>query len=522
MARPEAGFERGTTDVLLDSCVDCGRLSMGPNTSPEGRHLKVTPGTPTHVLAAEVRKTAVNYLPSRNAECLCGSGEKFKRCCADYLKDRKGHSVRQLPEGEKGELLRARAELCQYVIWHQRHTRPAVAVGAPFAEELLKIDVDAFAGFAHALLHAYAKRGRFGEFSAVLDRLRGAINSSAWERKRLYLKAFVAQGQDLRDVDAAKKEFARLGSMKHESDPEILQYYLDLYGDDLDVTDKISFCERIVSLVKEPAIRLQYNVVRSSLFITLGELAKAKDELSASVDAYRKTPSEDASCYPLLQLGAALELLGTIGGDIEVLSEAAATVKAALATGELNQRGKALCLQRLGDIARAAGDLDTAKAAYEDSLLAWPTPIVQVFLARVLAVKQDRNAALAILDEIDKALLTPAELADYVFVLAGIVRTGGPKDRIDEVLDMLRALQMRAPIFREIRDDMTIALLHLRAEAPSSPSRVSPVLERLAIAVSSISKYAELKPNIAGLGLNLNRMLDDVADALMRKGRGGG
>jgi len=89
------------------------------------------------------------YSPAWADECPCGSGKSFGACCRSRLP---GFDIGKAyhAETEAGRwgaaLLHVRADICQYVIWHRRHTRPGVFRGpmpTPSARDLLSIDVDA-------------------------------------------------------------------------------------------------------------------------------------------------------------------------------------------------------------------------------------------------------------------------------------------------------------------------------------------------------------------------------------------
>src|SRR5947208_8577257 len=89
------------------------------------------------------------FSPPRNGHCLCGSGLKFKLCCADHLHGNADHILRMqsfLKEGKfKKALYASRAHVTQYTIWHKNHTESAIRRGMPQAKWLLEIDIRALA-----------------------------------------------------------------------------------------------------------------------------------------------------------------------------------------------------------------------------------------------------------------------------------------------------------------------------------------------------------------------------------------
>ena len=171
------------------------------------------------------------FSPRRNGPCLCGSGLKFKRCCADRLRSDHNYDLRSqafLEEGKfKEALYESRAHVTQYTIWHKSHTEPVIRRGLPQGDELLEVDIRALAVIVDNLMFSYIKADMMDEFPAVLERLRGNINHSDWQRKVTYLHALHALWPDW-DIEAGRRELKKLGSVADDKDEEILQLYLDL------------------------------------------------------------------------------------------------------------------------------------------------------------------------------------------------------------------------------------------------------------------------------------------------------
>ena len=88
------------------------------------------------------------YEPSRNSECLCGSGRKFKRCCArTYKADRPAVAAFAAYNDERYEeaLKICRADITQYTIQHKNHTEPLLRneEAHELVQALLFIDIRA-------------------------------------------------------------------------------------------------------------------------------------------------------------------------------------------------------------------------------------------------------------------------------------------------------------------------------------------------------------------------------------------
>ena len=55
-----------------------------------------------------------------------------------------------------------------------------------------------------------------------------------------------------------------------------------------------------------------------------------------------------------------------------------------------------------------------------------------------------------------------------------------------------------------------------RLAAQKDPVKLGPVIG----ALSMISRYVQLQPNVAGLGININNMIDDIVERAEKKARG--
>ena len=126
--------------------------------------------------------------PGPNQPCLCGSGLKYKKCCASRLpgSEHIGHEFMHLAKLHDVEraLLAARADITKYTIWHKSHTARGLFDETPIStESMWRTDVEALADYVERLLRMYWLANRRSELPAVLERLRSNIQSRAWHHK---------------------------------------------------------------------------------------------------------------------------------------------------------------------------------------------------------------------------------------------------------------------------------------------------------------------------------------------------
>jgi tetratricopeptide (TPR) repeat protein len=242
-------------------------------------------------------------------------------------------------------------------------------------------------------MFCYIKADMMDEFPAVLERLRGNINHSDWQRKITYLHALHALWPDL-DREAGRRELKKLGSVADEKDEEILQLYLDLFNDDLSFSEKQDLIERILTYSGSFGERLHYRAAKAVLFLTIGDARKADTELSEAIMEARERRKKTAlSEYERDRLAHMLDLLGALRGDDALLTEALELCRELLKEDNWTASGRANLLGLMGDIYRRKQEWETACQTYTQALALDPSPIYKVFLSGCLLQLEQRDEA---------------------------------------------------------------------------------------------------------------------------------
>jgi tetratricopeptide (TPR) repeat protein len=460
---------------------------------------------------------APQVLPPRNAPCLCGSGLKFKRCCADRLSGEKvwvdyGNRIRAfLKESNfKGALYVTRAYLTVYTIWHKSHTEPAIRTGFPLGRELLETDIRALASLVDDLMLCHIKTNMIDEFPAVLERLRNNINDPNWQRKITYFHALHALWPDW-NREAGRRELKKLGSIADEKDEEILQLYLDLFGDHLTFSQEYDIIERILNNSESFSDRLHYKAAKAVLFLTIGDRHKSDEELSEVVAEARERCKKAAlSEYERYRFAQTVQLLGMLRGDDTLLTEALDLYQELLKEDYWTCSGRADLLKLKGDTYRGKQEWESARQCYLQAFGANPSPIYKVFLSQCLVqLGQLEEAAKTFAEIKPEELSAPANI-DYTFALAGFAIEIGDRNRLEDAKAKLKALPIKDPYFREQRD----SLLLIVQEAFTMGSSL-PLIQRsrrlIAGLARFVSTYLFIRPSIMGMGVDVGKILEDFS-----------
>ncbi len=452
------------------------------------------------------------FRPSRNEPCLCGSGKKFKRCCADtYAHERPVTAAGTLFNERKyeGALIQCRADITRYTIWYKSHTEPAVRAGFAAIQPLLDIDIKALSELVELLFRCYIRTEKAGDFPATLERLRQNIGDEWWQRKITYFHALCALWPG-RDDAAARRELIKLGSLENERDIEILQLYITLFGPELSFSKMEQLVNRVLDLCESPTDRLHYRSLKAIQYLMIEDKDRVEEELASAISEFRGSRDEPTTGYQAYRLASSLDLLGVIRHDAALLEEALRLYQQLLDTDGWTQEGKAEIRRLIGDTYRHMGGWEKARASYVGALEYDPAAIHRVFLSECLLYLGRHREAISLIDEINATELDENQYLDYVFILAAISVETGSKELLAKAETLLRQAEPSAPYFRKERDAMLLSVVETQRNGPSNSvvQRAKQILGGLA---RTARRYLILEPNIMGVGVDVGKLIDDLS-----------
>lgn len=460
-------------------------------------------------------KPPPQFTPPRNAPCLCGSGLKYKRCCADRLPGHEhlGSRTRKLLNEQrfKEALFACRADITQYTIWHKSHTEPAIHLGMPRVGSLLEIDINALGSIVDDLLFCHIKNNLMEDFSAVLERLRANIDDPRWHRKIIYFHAMHALWPDW-DENAGRKELRKLGSIADDKDVEILELYLDLFDDDLTFSEKQDVIDKIIEHTRKPSHRLHYRASKAVLYLTIGDQKRAEALLTEAIDETRSEEEKGKlSKYHKYRLAMTLDLLGIIRQDQILFGQATKIYDELLAEEDYwSSNGRANLFALRGDSYKHEADWERARQSYISALALRSAPIYKVFLCECLIQLGKLDEANKTLADVKIEQLSPAEQADFAFATAALAIEFGERVRLEKARDILKRVHVPEPLFRQRRDSL---LLNVQEALVSGRSKsiIARTRALLSGALRSFNSYVILKPNVMGFGLDVNQIFEDLS-----------
>lgn len=455
------------------------------------------------------RKT---YAPKWSDACLCGSEKKYKSCCKWRLpKFEIGNAYTEFCGKDllSKALLAARADVTQYTLWHRAHTEPALLAGVP--KELFKlfsIDIEALAAYVDRLFRLYYHTGRKNQIPTMLAGVSGNISHEAWTRKIQYLTALFELAVN-EDRDAAKRELHEIEPITpEESDVELLQIFLDLCSDTLGFGDRIKFIDRILEISEDRGDFIQYQGNKAYQYLMVKDFETAKELFSEIVVESRKFIAErplDTREQHFFALS--LQMLGDQMQDVDLQQEALEQFHHLLVDENSNSRHKAEIYRFIGDSHNSLKQWKETIASYQHAYSLNELPIYRLLEAEALVHGNMLEEAHSVLSDLSEHDFSDYESADYVLIYSYVQTKRQEREGLQEAKRQLQNLKIREPLFNEQRLNLLVnvtSLLDTGSLDREADRKSTDFLK-------AISRFLIMQPNVFGLGVNLNAIIDRLA-----------
>ncbi|HCL5250660.1 TPA: SEC-C domain-containing protein [Salmonella enterica] len=455
----------------------------------------------------------VRYKPGLKTSCLCGSGLKFKRCCLGQNDVACGvmiDSARELMAKKdfKGALKYVRKGITNYSILHKTNTDPYIHNGNKAITWLLDIDIKALSELVNSLLDCYRGIHDYQSFNYDLERLRNNINDIRWQRKITYFQILAALGEHWSEK-VGEKEVKKLLPIDDENDPEIIQLYLHFCSDELSFKKNIDILDRLISIIEKPSEKLQYCVVKGIKYLCIGDLDESERIIEEAIKDYESTDCNNDNSYGHIQHAKAISLLGDIKKSAELKTLSIKEFISLLDKHTWADAGIADIYAEIGKSLFHIKKFDEAIEHYEKSLGIMNSNLVKIFLSQAKLDLNDKTAVDIIKDvESNLSELSKSEIVDFIFTYAAIGVTFKQKEMLDRSISYLANTSSLEPIFEKQKNGLIsqISLLYTIGDLKDKNA----LLKKLKNFLRMTARYLILQPNIAGLGININNVVEDL------------
>ena len=378
-----------------------------------------------------------------------------------------------------------------------------VRARAPGWETMLTVDINALGEIVRLLSRCYRAADCADDFGSVLDRIAASVSDIRWDNKIAASRALWWM-LDKGDRDRARECISN-EAIADCTDPEVITVYLDLNGDRLSYNERTTLFDRIIELTEEEDIRLQYTCAKGVSQVGICDMEEATSTVQSAIDRYGALGESDRTTYGDHQFAHALQLLGVLKQDGSMIRQAAEQFQLLIDSAS-ERRFTPLALaeysRELGKCNAVLGDHATAIQHYIESDRTCSTPLARIQHAESLLKIGELANARKMLRAIPADSLSEPNRQDYAIACALLAGASLEAQDIEFAKAELRQFSSNDPYFIQMRDEYLIGLLE--AVPRSSAGRISRLLR-------AINRYVSLNPNVFGIGIDINRMLDDVS-----------
>jgi tetratricopeptide (TPR) repeat protein len=441
------------------------------------------------------------WKPDPDAACPCGSGNTYSSCC-EQLRG-KVNWKQAADAWADGKLAQAealfRGLLVQYLGWVHEHTLPAR--GTSVYTSLEAIDAAAIRDIADSIAACMAKQGKLPQLIPFLDALETAVPLESFASHAVYLRS-LSYHVYLDDANRSRQEFHKLPHVAHSTDSEVLELYLDVFRDSLSELEQLPLVDRILLKPRTRAVELQYTMLRSFLYVALGDAAAALRALEPVVEKLTGDRPQPPRWDEVHMAARLYDHRYQVGGNRADYEEAVSYYKQ-VPMEILTPHGQAGLLRELGALQSKAEEHGEAVSCLRKALATDPSDEISVSLVFALIASKRTDDAVAVFATIDRDRIPAVLQLEYWHAAGTLAVATGNGPQLDAAVAALRAIAFSGVYWARVRD-------HVIEELSKDDGRSSRIARLLRLA----NRYFELKPNIFGLGVDLNSVLERVADAL--------
>lgn len=434
------------------------------------------------------------FQPSGREKCLCGSGERFKNCCKDEWQKHDYTKVRDASFSARQSLKYLRAHITWYRLCHVSHTVPLMGHAA--GKEWLDIDIKALRDLVRQARQLHIDCGVEDAYGAMLNEFFDAIDDVRWQ---WVVSTELALYNIVMKSDPA---VARLVLSKYKwqdvHDSELLEVYIDAYSDSLGHIEIVELATKVVQLSQSESSRFHYRFLIAIQHFLLNEPERAETLARQAVKQFDAVPAKQKSTYGRWIYALGVMQLGQILDD-ELMLRSAIELLVWEANEEKYTNEKVSELwQMVGECYRSLKEFYMAEKLYVRSISICPMPLTHIYMAESQLALGRAERAKEILDGIDSNKLSLHNFFDYAVARCKVaISTKSIVDK-EYALRCIKAVDTKEPYFKDLIHELLVSLYEL----PRAGGRLVSILEK-------INKYVTLNPNVAGVGVDFNSMIEE-------------
>lgn len=291
-------------------------------------------------------------------------------------------------------------------------------------------------------------------------------------------------------------------------DVKLLQIYLQLRTEELTLPQHIALADKILALCHDPCEKLQYGIWKSMILEFAGDSQGAESLQQAVIAETIPVLSERAKQYDLFICGRALDHRWHYSEDLQdirVAREFYLRIDQSLLTME----GRANLLHEIGGTFLKCNELEDAIRYETHSHLLLDDGRALIWRMEAYIRACDIPSARKDYENLVVRNLPPDVALEFALTASRLALRTGDRALAADVIKYTSDIKMRWHYFAAQRDGIKMRLLEFLTMPEDIGGRQGLLakLGSLWEMARYISTFLELKPNVFGIGLNLNEAL---------------
>jgi Vesicle coat complex COPII, subunit SEC24/subunit SFB2/subunit SFB3 len=446
------------------------------------------------------------YHIADECDCWCSSKKKYKDCCGKIhklLKDTDEKSLRTeyIAKQKYIEILELEvAKFIQYLVLVKSHTEPLMLDSPQKAKTLIDIDINALSELLNNILRSCKMYELEFDFPKLINRSKDLFFCAKWHKKVEYF-LLIWFGLYKKNTEWAIQYINDQIDISSVDDHELLELILDIYSEKLTLSEIFDICHKIQQLNTDPLKISHYIAVEGIQYLVLGDEKKAIELLEKSVSIILKSP-RSKNIFNNESAGKLYSLLGALKSDESLIRKAINEFTLLLSEGVYSNEGISNIYWEIGNAYSVIKEYSEAIENYNKATNASRYPIALIDMANTYIKLNEYSNAKNILDDIDYKELADENKKDFLFGYSKIL-CNEYNEKIDFVIDEIKKCEFKIGIFKDNAQRILIILGDIK-----STKNTTVTAEQKRNWIDNINDSIMLQPNIAGCGINLNKIIE--------------
>lgn len=385
-----------------------------------------------------------------------------------------------------------------------------------FLALLIETDINAIDELVCGLVFYLDKQGKQEEIFNLFDHLSKTAPLPNFEERMLFWKALWYDFK-LENTTDARKLLQDI-SVDKVSDIQLLQLYLQLFRYELSASRRFEIIDRILDGTKEHSQLLQYNTLKAIDLIMIGDTDKAQEIVEKAIQEYKPLPKQESNIYHLNMYARALATKWRLSREETDLNEALEYYEK-ISKERLTNEGKSAIHEEQATLYKDAAIYEKAISHYEKSIEMVNSESAIIHLAEVYIKCGQIDKGQMLLSGLKEESISETCMLEYLQVKGMIGLAEKNKEMVLQVVNKAKTLKSPNLYYQDIQNQLCIELLEMvnnindKKQIVGYSSKLKVLLEKLQM----FCQYLELKPNIFGIGVNLNKIIGQPKDGTKKR-----